>query len=231
VIGQKTVGNQGTSTESSTNATKLQYMVAEEHDACLSIIKKYIPILRDPVINIVTGEPDIRLADGKKYPLWIKALSIRDNIFLLADRGTWSRESTKQTLLHEMLHAAIWIYLENKQKIPVWFNEALVHWITKSENIVSNSGYTQSKDRKNIKKGDGEQWFENVHINAQIEVMISHFIRSNYKSDDIANLFRRLKHGESFTAAVKRVLGLNIEHNPYEKKLKNGYLDKPPSSF
>ncbi|MEW8053363.1 MAG: hypothetical protein AB2792_10940 [Candidatus Thiodiazotropha sp.] len=201
--------------DSTSNVQELINIIQEEKKYCFSIIKQYVPVQREPKVNIVVGEPDLKFTDGKHYPTWIKALSIRDNVYLLVNRGIWTRSITISTLTHELLHSAIWIYYGTSKHIPVWFNEALAYWITKVE-IIKDSHHldkTEDKQKKNISNVHGEHWFDNSRVNAQIEVMVSYLLNSNAQSKDIRNLLRSVKKGEEFTSAAKRILNLNIGQN------------------
>ncbi|MEW8690206.1 MAG: hypothetical protein AB2535_03865 [Candidatus Thiodiazotropha endolucinida] len=201
--------------DSANNVQELIHVIQEEKKYCFSIIKQYVPVQREPKVHIVVGEPDLKFSDGKRYPTWVKALSIRDNVYLLVDRGIWTRSITINTLIHELLHSAIWIYYGTSKYIPVWFNEALAHWITKVENI-RDSHYpdkSEDKQKKDITNVHGEQWFDNSRVNAQIEVMVSYLLSSNTQSKDIHNLLRSVKEGEKFTSAARRILNLNIVQN------------------
>jgi hypothetical protein len=173
---------------------------------CMDVVRKYVPVDPCPVINVVTGGQDIRLPDGDMLPGWVKALSIMDNVYLLADRGPWDEALVRVVLTHELFHSATWIYLAASENVPVWFNEAVAHWITKCE---LTSDLIKTKDRLSV----GARRLVDTYADAQTEVFISYLIRSNCNAYTIRRLLELVKNGKRFSGAVYDTLGLDMDNS------------------
>ncbi len=113
-------------------AFRLRSAIARELPACVKRVRQYIPLRRYPTIFIVSVEDGLVL-NGRRLPDWIRALTIGQDIYVIAQPTRWSALTLRRMLCHEVFHAAIHAYFGSSTRVPYWLNEALAHSLAARE--------------------------------------------------------------------------------------------------
>jgi len=188
------------------NHHSLPFVIKEELKDCVDLVRQYIPLQKYPEIYVVQGNKDLKVF-GTPLPDWVRALTIRDTIYILDDGKDWSIGLLKKILCHELFHVGVYIYFGNKQIVPYWFNEAVAFVLGQRE-FSSETTWTEDKTSRDVSIGLP------AHINDKDLLTfirhVSKHISENVTPESILRTLKLAKKTGDFEKAMCQILRLEL---------------------
>jgi hypothetical protein len=183
-------------------------IIKRELTHCVRVVRQYVPLKKYPDIYVVRSKKNLTL-NGILLPDWVRALTIKDTVYILTREKQWNTTLLKKVLCHELFHAAVYIYFGDKKPIPYWFNEAVAYSLVKRE------FGSQPKASKYIIQGHCD--FEkkggltgNIHSKALFTFInhISTYLLKHYKPHVIRRTLKLVKELGDFEQVISTILDL-----------------------
>lgn len=188
-------------------ATRLRADIRCEWQSCVSRVRQYVAIRKHPEVFVVAGDGANPLT-VTALPVWTRAVTLRSRVFVLADRGPWSRTEVRRVLCHELFHASIWIYLDHRAVLPWWFNEAAAHWVVMRECGPS----AEPQPFRDVCRGERHTAAPVTDAAGEpspLSRAFSEYLLRNYQPDAMRDMLWQVKAGGDFEAAASAVFDLN----------------------
>ncbi len=182
--------------------------IRRELKYCVGVVRQYIPVNKYPDIYILDSTNNLKL-NGLLLPEWVKALTIKDTIYILPNGEQWDIASLKKIICHELFHASVNIYYNGRKVIPYWFNEAVAYTLVKKE-----FNYQSTVVEENIQEcfelGTTSSIYKDINSTSFTFLdAISTYLLKHYNPQVIRKtLILAKKHG-SFDRVVQATLGMD----------------------
>lgn len=183
----------------------LMTIVRKELPRCIKVVRQYIPLKKYPEAYLVRSNKNLRLK-GMLIPDWVRALTIRDTVYILAYKEQWNTLLLKKVLCHELFHAAVYRYFGEEKTIPYWFNEAVAYSLVKREFGTETIATEEQFGSRKI--CELPQNIRETTLVTSVDY-VSTYLLKHYDPYAIRKTLKRAKESGGFERAMRTILHLD----------------------